>query len=67
MLNILYQYELASFDSIGNALYKSIWRKVCRESVHQDMDVQESCIEDDSRSITVVVQAKAVNRLSVVV
>ena len=32
-----------------------------------DMKVQECCIKDDSRSITVAVQAEAVNRLSVLV
>ncbi len=32
-----------------------------------DMLVQECCMKDDSRSITVAVQAGAVNRLSVLV
>jgi len=31
------------------------------------MKVQECCMKDDSRSITVAVQAEAVNRLSVLV
>jgi len=32
-----------------------------------DMKVQECCMKDDSRSITVAVQAEAVNRPSVLV
>jgi hypothetical protein len=35
--------------------------------VPKDMLVQECCMKDDSRPITVAVQAEAVNRLSVLV
>ena len=35
--------------------------------VPKDMKVQECCIKDDGRSITVAVQAEAVNRPSVLV
>jgi hypothetical protein len=44
-----------------------IWRWVCRESSTKDMLVQECCMKDDSRPITVAVQAEAVNHLSVLV
>jgi hypothetical protein len=40
---------------------------VCRESSTVRYEVQECCMKDDSRSITVAVQAEAVNRLSVLV